>query len=85
MRAALARERIIMALGLVFPAVTLTLLLGYGVWLTRAQTATCATMRVRIEVTGEQWWWRVSYTPAPTPVASANEIRIPVGRPVGSR
>ena len=33
----LARARAVMALGLAFPAVTLTLLLGYGVWLMRAQ------------------------------------------------
>jgi cytochrome c oxidase subunit 2 len=38
---------------------------------------------LRIAVTGEQWWWRVHY-PQPTgpPIAVANEIRIPTGRPV---
>ncbi|HWF00565.1 MAG TPA: cytochrome c oxidase subunit II [Caulobacteraceae bacterium] len=40
-----------------------------------------------IEVTGEQWWWRVRYlsqTPALT-VTTANEIHIPVGQPVRVR
>jgi len=36
---------------------------------------------MRIEVTGEQFWWRVAYHPADGdgPVLSANEIRLPVG------
>jgi len=80
-RAALAQDRAIVALGLIFPAVTLTLLLGYGVWLMRAQLGPATPAdAVRIEVIGEQWWWRVAYGGAET--ASANEIRIPVGRPV---
>ena len=38
---------------------------------------------MRIEVIGEQWWWRVAYLAADgRTIASANEIRIPVGRPV---
>jgi cytochrome c oxidase subunit II len=79
-RAVLAGERSILAFGLVLPAAALTLLLGYGVWLTRAQLAQSGA-DVRIDVTGEQWWWRVVYDGA-QPVASANEIRIPVGRRV---
>jgi cytochrome c oxidase subunit 2 len=37
-----------------------------------------------VEVTGVQWWWDVRYRPVGggTPVSSANEIHIPVGRPV---
>jgi cytochrome c oxidase subunit 2 len=37
-----------------------------------------------LEVTGHQWWWEVKYD-NPTPsriVTTANEIHIPVGRPV---
>ena len=81
LRTMLARENMIIALGLVFPAVTLTLLLGYGVWLMRPHADAHNGNVMRIEVTGEQWWWRVAYAGA-TPVASANEIAIPVGRPV---
>jgi len=81
LRGALAQDRTIVVLGLIFPAVTLTLLLGYGVWLMRIQLAPSAsTDTFHIEVTGEQWWWRVAYGGAG--IASANEIRIPVGRPV---
>ena len=80
-RGALAQEEAIVALGLIFPAVTLTLLLGYGVWLMRSQLVEGDRDALRIEVTGEQWWWRVAYSGA-TPVASANEITIPLGRPI---
>jgi cytochrome c oxidase subunit 2 len=33
-----------------------------------------------VEVTGYRWWWRVRYPG--TPVETANEIHLPVGRPV---
>jgi cytochrome c oxidase subunit 2 len=39
---------------------------------------------LRIEVTGEQYWWRVRY-PADGPLpafTTANEVRIPAGRPI---
>src|SRR3546814_18234349 len=37
---------------------------------------------LRLAVTGEQWWWRVSYSPegGGDVVHSANEIRLPAGR-----
>jgi cytochrome c oxidase subunit 2 len=43
--------------------------------------------RVRIEVTGEQWWWRVRYlSDDPTEIFwTANEIHIPAGQPVEVR
>jgi cytochrome c oxidase subunit 2 len=63
--------------GIVFPAVTLSALLLYTLWrLTPLEAADEAALR--IEVVGEQWWWRVRYPEFET----ANEIRIPVGRPV---
>ena len=38
---------------------------------------------LRVEVTGEQFWWRVAYRlPDGQPVAAANEIRLPVGERV---
>ncbi|EIN01301.1 cytochrome c oxidase subunit II [Paraburkholderia hospita] len=39
---------------------------------------------VRIEVTGQQWWWQAVYSPdAGQPgFATANELHVPVGRPV---
>ena len=81
LRGALARERAVIALGLIFPATSLTLLLAYGVFLMRTNVLAADPVNaVRIEVIGEQWWWRVSYGDAG--IVGANEIRIPVGRPV---
>ena len=83
-RKLLSQENAVLALGVVFPAVTLTVLLGYGVWLMRAQLGVNDNRdAVRIEVVGEQWWWRVAYAGADgKSIASANEIRMPVGQPV---
>jgi cytochrome c oxidase subunit 2 len=49
----------------------------------RALTAR-RTPAVQIEVTGHQWWWEVNYYNAVPNrrVTTANEIHIPVGRPV---
>jgi cytochrome c oxidase subunit II len=37
-----------------------------------------------IEITGHQWWWQVDYTEGPTSMhaTTANEIHIPVGKPM---
>jgi cytochrome c oxidase subunit 2 len=69
--------------GIVFPVVTLSALLLYS--LTRAAALHPAEpAALRIEVVGEQWWWRVHYLDAEgrRDFATANEIRVPVGRPV---
>jgi cytochrome c oxidase subunit 2 len=69
--------------GIVFPAVTLFALLVYS--LARAAALHPAEdTALRIEVVGEQWWWRVHYLDAEgrRDFATANEIRVPVGRPV---
>lgn len=68
--------------GVVFPIVTLTALLSYGLFLMpelRTQGS-----GLRLTVSGEQWWWRVAYEPpgGAAAVTSANEIRLPVGERV---
>jgi cytochrome c oxidase subunit 2 len=79
----IAQQRAIVAGGIVFPAVVLSGLLIYGLWLMRADAST-ADPDVRIEVSGEQWWWRVRYHLADgRTFESANEIRLPVGRSIG--
>ena len=68
--------------GIVFPLVTLAALLVYS--LVRAGDLHVARGdALAIEVTGEQWWWRVHYLQGERlDFATANEIRIPAGRPV---
>jgi cytochrome c oxidase subunit 2 len=39
---------------------------------------------VRIDVTGQQWWWQAVYVTddEKPPVTTANELHVPIGRPV---
>jgi len=49
--------------GVVFPVVVLAVLLGYGLWLMPRLNAPAPPGAVTVEVSGEQWWWRVRYLP----------------------
>lgn len=67
--------------GVALPLVVLTGLLVPGLAMIPALRAPGGLLR--IEVVGEQWWWRVIYhRPGAVPVISANEIRLPVGQRV---
>lgn len=70
--------------GIVFPVVTLTALLIYGLSVSARIGDPPAAEPLRIEVIGEQWWWRVRYLGEDQrpDIITANEIRIPVGRPI---
>lgn len=84
LRLRMARDSFILGLGLVFPAVALTVIFFFGLsvqaeraWPDGRVPALTAT------ITGEQWWWRVVYEgPDGARIASANELRIPVGESV---
>ncbi len=81
----LATQRLVVAGGIVFPSVVLTALLFFNIALMQssARVPSTGSNAVQIAVVGEQWWWRVSYGRAGGgSIASANEIRIPVGRDV---
>jgi cytochrome c oxidase subunit II len=79
----MAGRGFIIGLGIVFPVVTLTALLIYGLILAR-NLVTAGPPALRIEVVGERFWWRVHYLDddGAISLASANEIRIPTGRPI---
>ena len=84
MRARLGGERAIWIGGIAFPVVVLTGLLVYGLILTRDLSAPATGAEMRMRVSGEMWWFRVTYLDArgrPT-MMDANELHIPVGRPV---
>lgn len=77
-----AGRAVILGGGIATPIVLLTALLVPGLAMIPALRAP-ADHPLRIEVAGEQWWWRVSYRlPGQPPVASANEVRLPRGRRV---
>lgn len=64
--------------GVVFPVVVLTALLVFGLSLLPSWNEDDAA-DVRIQVTAEQYWWRVAYEMADgTRVETANEVHLPV-------
>lgn len=82
-RSRLTSRGFVIAGGVVLPFLVLTPLLIYS--LSRMSAiANTEPAAVRIEVEGLQWWWRVRYLRADgsTDIVTANEIRIPAGRPV---
>jgi cytochrome c oxidase subunit 2 len=69
--------------GAVVPAVVLAVLLVVGLRHLPEIIAPAPEGSLRIAVKGEQWWWRFRYErPNGLPFEVANEIRIPVGKPV---
>ena len=80
----LGGERAIWIGGVAFPGVVLTVLLVWGLTLTASLTEPIRGDEMRIRVTGEMWWFRVQYLDSSGAVVmeDANEIHIPVGRPV---
>ena len=76
--------KLIIAGGVVLPVVILSALLIYGIAMSNVLRGAIETELLRIRVVGNQWWWEVYYPdamPGQT-VITANEIHIPVGRPV---
>ena len=66
--------------GAIVPTVLLTALLVYGLAMMPNLLARAPAGSLEINVTGEQWWWRVRYRPPNgTEVVLANEIRLPLG------
>ena len=79
------RHLFIVGAGVLFPIAVLTPLLAYGLAAIPPMLAP-GEPGLRLEVTGQQWWWRVRYvTPGRAPIALANELRLPVGRRVTVR
>ncbi|WP_354087646.1 cytochrome c oxidase subunit II [Brevundimonas faecalis] len=77
-------ERLVWIGGLAFPVVVLTGLLIYGLGVTAPVSDAPRDGEMRVRVTGEMWWWRVAYLDdqGRETVQDANEVHIPVGRPV---
>ena len=83
LRAQLGGERVVKWFGLIVPAGVLFLLLAWSTTMVAGMT-TIKGDELRMRVSGNIYWWRVSYLDAAGNqiLADANELHIPVGRPV---
>lgn len=81
-RAAMASRRFVIGGGILFPAVTLVVLLAWSLGISRALVLPGAEAPLRIEVIGRQFWWEVRYPDSGEGAVTANEIHLPVGREV---
>jgi cytochrome c oxidase subunit 2 len=71
-------------IGVAVTVLTLFVLLVASVWTGRAVASLGAESAVTINLTGHQWWWEAEYedSVASQRFRTANELHIPVGRPV---
>jgi cytochrome c oxidase subunit 2 len=69
--------------GVALPLVTLTLLVPYVLSIGH-ETRAPAANRLTVDVTGQLWWWDMSYRRGDKalPARSGNELRLPAGEPV---
>jgi cytochrome c oxidase subunit II len=66
--------------GVVLPLIVLVVVLGATLRAMRFVPNTAPPEALVIEIIGHQWWWEVRY---PTEgITTANELHIPVGRPI---
>ncbi|WP_246727805.1 c-type cytochrome [Chelativorans sp. Marseille-P2723] len=80
----LGQDWIIIGGGIVFPVTVLSGLLVYGLLIMQAGAMRSAQVGLEsITIRGKLWWWEVVYTtPEGEEIPSANELRLPVDRPV---
>ena len=83
LRAKLGGEGVVKWFGLIVPAGVLFVLLAWGTTMVAGMT-TIKGDELRMRVSGNIYWWRVSYLDGEGKqlLADANELHIPVGRPV---
>lgn len=80
----LTRNSTIITAGFAVPVVVLTALLAYSLMITRDLSSATSASPMRVQITGEMWWWRVDYLDKDGNITlrDANELHIPVGQPV---
>ncbi len=83
-RNTLAKHSTILIAGFAAPVVVLTALLAYSLVLTRTLSSGADTPSLRVQITGEMWWWRIEYISSDGQITlrDANELHIPVSQSV---
>jgi cytochrome c oxidase subunit 2 len=77
-------RRWIAGAGVAFPVAVLSVLLVWSTWRSAGLSPQTSRGALAIGVTAKMWWWEVRYRDPASgrEFAGANEIRIPVGKPV---
>jgi cytochrome c oxidase subunit II len=78
------RRKTVVVTGLVVLTVIILVIFGLSSFYTTRDFAWADTHTLTVKVTAQQWWWQVEYQneDASQILTTANEIHIPVGRPV---
>jgi len=68
----------------VVTVLTLLMLLAASIWIGRGVESVEAATAVTVNIVGHQWWWEIEYEDAVASqrVLTANELHIPVNRPI---
>jgi cytochrome c oxidase subunit II len=66
--------------GIVLPLIVIGIVFGYNIYTLAVVENPAVKDAVQIQVVGRRWWWEVKYPEQG--VTTANEIHIPVGKPV---
>lgn len=76
--------RMIVIGGFIFPVVTLSILLPFGINVGSSMDAAVPDDALTIRINAHQWWWEVEYIGKDSRPAftTANELYLPVGEPV---
>lgn len=82
----MAHPRLVVAGGIVFPVVAISALLFYTL-LTPTRLGSEPAAALRVDVVGQQWWWRFDYRDARGDIdfVTANELHLPVAQVVELR
>jgi cytochrome c oxidase subunit 2 len=76
-------DRLILVGGVVVPTVVLVIVLALTVRTMERIANVAPEKALRIDVVGHRWWWEVRYPQHG--IVTANEVHLPVGRPVEFR
>ncbi|CAN7341534.1 c-type cytochrome [Pseudoduganella sp. LjRoot289] len=68
--------------GLLLPVSVLSALMAYNVWRSAQLGMPSSRGALVVSVTAKMWWWEVRYQDASGEVVLANELHLPLGRPV---
>ncbi len=73
-------SRLVLLGGVALPSVVLIIVLGFTVRTMHTIPNAAPEGALQIEVVGHQWWWEIRYPQHG--IVTANEVHLPVGRPV---